>query len=182
MRENGGQYTHAAIWLAIACFKAGRADDGYGILKDIIDVGYTENYEGESFVIAADVSDKGRCGWSWYTGAAAWYYRIMLEYVLGLKLGKNKILSSNPIIEYEAVLEFETAKLKIWRSGEYKDISIVFDEYDEEEVRRIEEKQKEELQKQLPQNNQEYQQYPNNYDRDELEDFFWDFFMDEFGY
>ncbi|MBQ1954972.1 MAG: hypothetical protein II350_04455, partial [Clostridia bacterium] len=86
VRENGGQYTHAAIWLAIACFKAGRADDGYGILKDIIDVGYTENYEGESFVIAADVSDKGRCGWSWYTGSAGWFRRAVLEYMLGIRL------------------------------------------------------------------------------------------------
>ena len=73
----------------------------------------------------------------------------------------------------------DSAKLQVWRSGEYEYITIVFDEYDEETVKALEEEQNKELQEQLP---QEYQQYPDNYGRDELEDFFWDFFAEEFGY
>ena len=65
------------------------------------------------------------------------------------------------------------------KQSKYKDITIVFDEYEEDKVKALEEEQNKELQEQLP---QEYQQYPDNYGRDELEDFFWDFFAEEFGY
>ncbi len=88
-RENGGQYTHGAIWLAGALFETGEAEKGWQIINSILpgerDM---EIYKGEDFVIAADVysgeDNLGRCGWSWYTGAAGWMYRTVTEELLGI--------------------------------------------------------------------------------------------------
>ena len=90
VRENGGQYTHAAIWLALACFYADREDDGWSLLQMLLPENHDPViYGGEDFVIAADVygdGDKtGMCGWSWYTGSAAWYRRAVLEGMLGIR-------------------------------------------------------------------------------------------------
>jgi len=90
-RENGGQYTHAAIWLAIACIKRGRANDGYRILCDLLPCSHDlKRYMAEPFVLPADVytctEHNGQAGWTWYTGSAGWYYRAVFEELLGLKL------------------------------------------------------------------------------------------------
>lgn len=90
-RENGGQYTHAAIWLAQACLRAGRTDDGWAILKTLWpDDRDPSVFEGEPFVIPADVSSNpdhtGACGWTWYTGSAGWYFRVFTEDLLGIRL------------------------------------------------------------------------------------------------
>ena len=88
-RENGGQYTHAAIWLAMACLRRGRASDGYSMLCDLIphDI---ERYLAEPYVIAADVSSArghtGEAGWTWYTGSSGWYFRVIAEELLGLRI------------------------------------------------------------------------------------------------
>ncbi len=89
VRENGGQYTHAAVWLAMACFAAGRNNEGYELLKMLLPRNHPkEIYQGEDFVLAADVysapEHKGLCGWSWYTAAAAWYRRAVTEGMLGI--------------------------------------------------------------------------------------------------
>lgn len=97
VRENGGQYTHAAVWLAQACFRADRADAGAAILRDILSLQKSPAYGGEDFVIAADVSAKGKCGWSWYTGSAGWFRRAVLEDMLGLRM-RAGILSVEPNI------------------------------------------------------------------------------------
>lgn len=95
-RENGGQYTHAAIWLAMACFRRGRPRDGYDILRDLL----PEEHEGrvymaEPFVIAADVYSAaghvGEAGWTWYTGSAGWYFRVFAEELLGLRLWHGRL-------------------------------------------------------------------------------------------
>lgn len=90
-RENGGQYTHAAIWLAIACIKRGRIDDGWAILRDILPENRDlRRYMAEPFVIPADVYSNpdhmGEAGWTWYTGSSGWYFRAVCEELLGLKL------------------------------------------------------------------------------------------------
>ena len=90
-RENGGQYTHAAIWLAMACIRRGRVDDGWSILRDMLPENHDlRRYEAEPFVIPADVytaeGHVGEAGWTWYTGSAGWYYRVVCEELLGLKL------------------------------------------------------------------------------------------------
>ncbi|MBQ4047212.1 MAG: hypothetical protein IJC93_02435 [Clostridia bacterium] len=90
VRENGGQYTHAAVWLAMACFAADRPDDGWEILEMLLPETHDPSvYGGEDFVLAADVGGEGNfagvCGWSWYTGSAAWYRRAVLESMLGIR-------------------------------------------------------------------------------------------------
>lgn len=95
-RENGGQYTHAAIWLASACLKRGREADGYAILRDILPEGHElYRYEAEPFVIPADVytaiGHMGEAGWTWYTGSAAWYLRVAAEELFGLRLYGGKL-------------------------------------------------------------------------------------------
>lgn len=80
VRENGGQYTHAAVWLALACLRLGMRKEGEEILRLLLpSTKDTAVYEAEPYVLCADVSSSGRGGWSWYTGAAGWYYRALLE-------------------------------------------------------------------------------------------------------
>lgn len=91
VRENGGQYTHAAVWLALACCRLGLGETGWQLLRAMLPEYHAGSvYEGEPYVLAGDVSTargyEGRCGWSWYTGAAAWYYRTVVEEVLGLQV------------------------------------------------------------------------------------------------
>jgi len=103
VRENGGQYTHAAVWFALALLNENRADEAFEILmmlnpaeKFLNDKIYAA-YKAEPFVLAADVysspEHSGRAGWTWYTGSAGWYYNTVLE-MLGIKFsGKTLRLS-----------------------------------------------------------------------------------------
>ena len=95
-RENGGQYTHAAIWLAMACIKRGRVEDGWGILRDLLPESRDlRRYEAEPFVIPADVytapGHVGEAGWTWYTGSSGWYFRVVCEELLGLRLWGGRL-------------------------------------------------------------------------------------------
>lgn len=104
IRENGGQYTHAAVWAALALLIDGRADEAYKILTWINPANRTENpesartYRLEPYVIAADIytnpACEGRGGWSLYTGAAGWYYRTVVENLLGIKIFADKVVLS----------------------------------------------------------------------------------------
>ena len=95
IRENGGQYTHGAVWGAIGFFKGGMYERGYQILRALNPLIRCENdelyrkYKGEPYVFAGDVYSNdytpARCGWSWYTGAAGWYFTAVLEELLGYK-------------------------------------------------------------------------------------------------
>ncbi|MBQ4320638.1 MAG: hypothetical protein IJC35_00240 [Oscillospiraceae bacterium] len=95
-RENGGQYTHAAIWLALALHRSGKLSRAWSILRDILP-GEREHsvYRGEPFVLAADISsapeNAGRCGWTWYTGAAGWYLQAAME-LLGIGLSEGRLI------------------------------------------------------------------------------------------
>ncbi len=96
VRENGGQYTHASVWLAMACFRLDRRLDGWAILKALLPEGHrTDIYRAEPYVIAADVSYApgrvGRAGWSWYTGAAGWYWQAAVQELLGLKVAEGRL-------------------------------------------------------------------------------------------
>ena len=90
LRENGGQYTHGALWLAMALLRTGRTDEGAEILRAVLPTAHDPaRYEGEPYVLAADVAagdNAGAAGWTWYTGAAGWYLRITAEELLGLHL------------------------------------------------------------------------------------------------
>src|SRR5690606_8226170 len=95
VRENGGQYTHAAAWLGWAYAAQGDGDRAYGILHLLNPLertrtrGDVERYCVEPYVLAADVYARppgvGRGGWTWYTGAAAWTWRLAVETILGLR-------------------------------------------------------------------------------------------------
>ncbi|MDD4546664.1 MAG: glucoamylase family protein [Oscillospiraceae bacterium] len=94
LRENGGQYTHAATWLAIALLEAERTDEGLELLRILSTAHkYTDSlgnqYKGEPYALAGDVYSHpecpGRAGWTQYTGSAGWYYTAVLRHLLGLK-------------------------------------------------------------------------------------------------
>ncbi|PKP39331.1 MAG: cyclic beta 1-2 glucan synthetase, partial [Bacteroidetes bacterium HGW-Bacteroidetes-15] len=101
VRENGGQYTHAAIWLAMAFAKLGDNEKAYEILSMINPINHAttheevEKYKVEPYVVAADVyalsPHIGRGGWTWYTGSSGWMYRLIVESILGLKLEVEKL-------------------------------------------------------------------------------------------
>ncbi|HJU73782.1 MAG TPA: glucoamylase family protein, partial [Gemmatimonadaceae bacterium] len=94
VRENGAQYTHAALWVVLATALRGdgaRAFDLYQMLNPLTHSGTPEDvaiYKVEPYVVAADVytteRELGRGGWTWYTGSASWMYRVGLEAILGL--------------------------------------------------------------------------------------------------
>jgi cellobiose phosphorylase len=101
VRENGGQYTHGAIWAAMAFAALGDSRRAWELLAMINPVNHarsreeTETYKVEPYVVAADVyavsPHIGRGGWTWYTGSAGWMYRLILESLLGLKLEVDKL-------------------------------------------------------------------------------------------
>ena len=92
-RENGGQYTHGAIWLAAACLEHGLKDDGLAILLALLR--RSENYGAEPFVLAADVYSNpdrpGEAGWSWYTGSAGWFFRTALFVLMGARWESGRL-------------------------------------------------------------------------------------------
>ena len=110
VRENGGQYTHGAIWsvIANAILKDGeRAGEYFRILNPIEHARTKEaslKYKVEPYVIAADVYSNlrmlGRGGWTWYTGSSSWLYIAGFEYILGIKKSGN-LLKINPCIPKE---------------------------------------------------------------------------------
>ena len=101
VRENGGQYTHAAIWTVMAFAALGDSQRAWELLTMINPVNHAKNpaevaiYKAEPYVVAADVygvaPHAGRGGWSWYTGSAGWMYRLILESLLGLRLDVDKL-------------------------------------------------------------------------------------------
>jgi cellobiose phosphorylase len=101
VRENGGQYTHAAIWAAMAFAElgdAGRAWDVWKLINPLlhgVSPAAIETYKVEPYVVAADVyavaPHVGRGGWTWYTGSAAWMYRLIVESLLGLTLRGDRL-------------------------------------------------------------------------------------------
>ena len=83
-RENGGQYTHAGIWLARALLRRGRRAEALDVLALLLPDGRDlKRYEAEPFVLAADVTAapgrEGEAGWTWYTGSAGWFWRVARE-------------------------------------------------------------------------------------------------------
>ena len=101
VRENGGQYTHSAIWTAMAFATLGdsrRAWELFGMINPINHANTQAKiatYKVEPYVAAADVyavaPHTGRGGWTWYTGSAGWMYRLIVESLLGLKLEADKL-------------------------------------------------------------------------------------------
>jgi len=101
VRENGGQYTHAAIWSLIAFAMLGEGDKAaelFALLNPITHTSTpagTDRYQVEPYVMAGDVYAEpphvGRGGWTWYTGSAGWMYRAGLEWMLGFRLRGTRL-------------------------------------------------------------------------------------------
>jgi cellobiose phosphorylase len=102
VRENGGQYTHAAVWAAMAFAALGDSRRAWELFAMIDPVNHAQSsqavatYKVEPYVVAADVYARpphtGRGGWTWYTGSAGWTYRLILESLLGLRLEVDKLI------------------------------------------------------------------------------------------
>lgn len=135
VRENSGQYTHAAVWTAIALIKCGEGEAGLNLLSQINPlercktVAEAEIYKNEPYVLSADIYSGqfgGRGGWSWYTGAASWFSVAIIEHVLGLNfsgsllidgvekyVGSFKCLSVEPLIPYTAKISLGDYTLNV---------------------------------------------------------------------
>lgn len=110
VRENGGQYTHAAVWSIIAEAILGDGNKAVEWYKMINPIEHSRTkkeanrYKVEPYVMPADIYGNqnllGQGGWTWYTGSSGWYYTAGIEYILGLKIYHN-VLSINPCIQKE---------------------------------------------------------------------------------
>ena len=108
VRENGGQYTHAALWVIGALARLGQGDRAGALLEMLSPVSHTRTseevgtYQAEPYVVTADIygvaPHVGRGGWTWYTGSAGWMYRIALESLLGFRLLEGRTLALAPCI------------------------------------------------------------------------------------
>ena len=113
VRENGGQYTHAAIWSAIAYAMLGEGDQAAELLRMLNPINRTATrtgvyaYKVEPYVLAADIYAEPphvrRGGWTWYTGSAGWFYRAGVEWSLGLQVRAGQLV-------------FDPCIPKAWRS------------------------------------------------------------------
>jgi cyclic beta-1,2-glucan synthetase len=107
VRENGGQYTHGVLWTVQALAILGEGERAYSLLSKLNPIHHAmtsddvTRYAVEPYVVAADVyssrEHEGRGGWTWYTGAAGWMYRIVLEHLLGIRI-EGAHLSVRPCV------------------------------------------------------------------------------------
>jgi cyclic beta-1,2-glucan synthetase len=143
VRENGGQYTHAATWFVIALAEMGRVDDAYrcfSMLNPVnhaLDEAAAEHYRVEPYVVAADIyagEDKGgRGGWTWYTGSAGWLYRSAVEGILGIERRGSQIQFKPKLPShwdgYSAKLNMLGAKVdvRVLRDSKVKSVTLEID-------------------------------------------------------
>ena len=127
IRENGGQYTHSVAWYLMSLIKTGYHDRAYRYYQMINPINRTrqdsdiQKYKIEPYVIAADIysseSFPGRGGWTWYTGSSGWFYKVGVQYILGIEKQGEK-LKVNPKIPiawdgYKAVYRYEDTEYNI---------------------------------------------------------------------
>ena len=133
VRENGGQYSHAAVWAMMAQADTGDAEGAWESFKALSPAHRSEHptrgpaYELEPYVMAGDIYGAppyvGRGGWSWYTGSAAWMHRAALENLIGLKLRPGKLSLSPclpahwPAVELTVAVQDRVIHLRWQRAG-----------------------------------------------------------------
>ncbi|MCE2563224.1 GH36-type glycosyl hydrolase domain-containing protein [Komagataeibacter sp. FNDCF1] len=125
IRENGGQYTHAALWTVMAMAELGEGDRAHELFHMLNPVNHALNpagvarYRLEPYVVAADIYSQpphvGRGGWSWYTGSAGWMQRVGMEAILGIRIAGTRLLV-NPCIPCQWPRFSVTVH---WRSATY---------------------------------------------------------------
>ncbi|MCZ8177867.1 MAG: protein ndvB [Rhizobium sp.] len=140
VRENGGQYTHAAIWLGLSLVKAGRLSDAWRVFELLNPINHArtpeeaELYRVEPYVVAADIYGgsgyAGRGGWTWYTGSAGWLYRFAVEGFLGIRRKGSDIVVSPALPEhwqgFKATVEIDGRKVDVAvsRNAEGYDVTL----------------------------------------------------------
>jgi cyclic beta-1,2-glucan synthetase len=127
VRENGGQYTHGAVWAALACVIQGDGDKAAELLSMLNPIRHADSpagvhrYKVEPYVACADVYSEpphvGRGGWTWYTGSAGWMYRVTLEWLLGFRV-QGAMLLLDPCIPrswpgFEIVFKYRSSRYEI---------------------------------------------------------------------
>jgi cellobiose phosphorylase len=146
VRENGGQYTHAATWAIWALTELGQAERAVELFRLINPIFHADTaekiavYKVEPYVIAADVygvpPHAGRGGWTWYTGSASWMYRLGVEAILGLHRAGDE-LHIRPSIpkdwpSYEITYRFGAATYHIRvennPDGDQQETTLILDE------------------------------------------------------
>jgi cellobiose phosphorylase len=159
VRENGGQYTHAAIWAIMAFAALGDGRRAWELLSLITPLNHASSsekaatYRVEPYVVAADVHalppDVGAGGWTWYTGAAGWMYRLIIESLLGLRLETDR-LSFTPCLppdwrSFTLTYRYRetTYKISVRQGGAADGVRVVVDgvEQDEASIRLIDDRQ-----------------------------------------
>jgi cellobiose phosphorylase len=152
IRENGGQYTHGAIWAIIAFAVLGEKDRALKLFQLMNPIHHAQSrmqvsrYMGEPYVIAADVYGAGhrtgRAGWTWYTGSASWMYRAGVEWLLGIRRRGDK-LEFEPCVpwsDFEAEYQFgktlyrlkfvrgqeKSVQIELVDDGRTHDVTVVF--------------------------------------------------------
>lgn len=118
MRENGGQYTHAALWFAMAKAMMKNRDEAYALFRMLNPINITSQeknaswYEKEPYVMVADISmaeaKEGKGGWTWYTGSASWMYQGLVNWFLGIRKEGDKIIvdPSTPISFGDYIVDY----------------------------------------------------------------------------
>jgi cyclic beta-1,2-glucan synthetase len=127
IRENGGQYSHAAMWTILAFAKLGAGDQAHELFALLNPINHARTpaevnrYKVEPYVVAADVYSVsphvGRGGWTWYTGSAAWMYRAGIEGILGIRR-EGASITIKPSIPsawpgFEVTIQFESSRYEI---------------------------------------------------------------------
>ena len=127
IRENGGQYTHAAIWSVLAFAALGEGDKAGELFSLLNPINHANTragvfrYKVEPYVVAADIYAEpphvGRGGWTWYTGSAGWMYRAGIEWILGFRL-RGTILHFDPCMprawrNFEITFRYHSSRYEI---------------------------------------------------------------------
>ncbi len=130
IRENGGQYTHASLWFVLALLKNGEKNKAFEVLDMINPINHsktlneTKNYRNEPYVLSADIytnpAHYGMGGWSWYTGSAGWFFKIVTEEILGLKQIGNSLFIEPKIPDY-----WNSFSIKIKKDGKTVSLNVI---------------------------------------------------------
>lgn len=130
LRENGGQYTHGALWGVLGLIRCGETTKALEILNAIMPYSHTDEklYRAEPYVITADIyggSRGGRGGWSWYSGSASWFFVIVLEEILGIRLSNDFTqIDVYPLTDYSIVLKLPHGTVTVFVSSLFSETSL----------------------------------------------------------
>lgn len=141
VRENGGQYTHGAIWAVLAYAKMGEGEKAFELFQMLNPINHARTntevakYKAEPYVMAADVytvqPNVGRGGWTWYTGAAGWMHQVAIEGILGIRIENDK-LTIDPCVpahwpEFSVEYRYKSSSYVIKVQLQYQEKKIVVD-------------------------------------------------------